>query len=241
MRNLFFMMMVMVLTVLMAGPALANQVSVNFDAGNTNYITEVEQYTTTGDLMAGMLVTATFENDNSEQVTWEPDTSITGAGIASGTGWSLAESGDTFLENWTLQNTSASPISEIRIDPFPGYTVFDTTFPDQNNNPQFGTTNSEYGWTFDVVNSSPANFDISATYRDAVALDGTAPVGDLYRYLDIVFNNGIYLGEDDYIQFGADTDNVSFGNFIPTPLPGTFLLLGSGLLGLVGFRRICKV
>jgi hypothetical protein len=235
MRKICFPMMAMVLTVLLAGPALANQVSVNYVNQPYNYITEVEQYATTGDLMAGMTVQAYFAGGGSETATWQSTGIGSGEATPTGNEWSLAESGDTFYNYWTLTNTSASPISEIRIDPFPGYTVFDTTFNGQN-----GTTNSEYGWTFSVNSSSPSNFDITATYLDAVALDGTAPVGDLYRYLDIVFNNGIYLGEDGYLQFGADTDNVSFGNINPTPLPGTFLLLGSGLLGLVGLGRIRK-
>jgi hypothetical protein len=232
MRNLFFSVVVMVLTLLLAGPALATTVSVNFDAGTTNYITAVVFYPTLGNMMDGMTVQAYFTSGGSETAIWA--TTGVGAGGAIGNGWSLTESGDTFLNYWTVTNTSASPISEILIDTFPGYTVFDTTFPDQNNNPQYGTTNSEYGWTFAADSSYPSNFDISATYLDLVALEGTAPVGDLYRYLDIVFNNGIYLGEDNYLHFGADTDNVSFGD-IPVPLPGTFLLLGSGLLGLVGF------
>jgi hypothetical protein len=240
MRKICFSMMAMVLTVLLAGPALATTVSVNFDAGTTNYITAVLDYPTSGDTMAGMTVQAYFAGGGSETATWI--SSGPGSGVATGTGWSLAQSGDTFpdssLDNyWKLTNTGASPISKIRVDAIAGNIVFDT------NDNATGTPGSELGYDFTVFDSSPSNFDIEATYRDAVALLGynnDYPVGDLYRYLDIDFGNNAF-GNGSSLEFFADTDTDASGNINPTPLPGTFLLLGSGLLALVGFRRISKV
>lgn len=241
MRNLFFSMMVMVLTVLLAGPALATNVPVYFDAGTTNYIAAVADYPTTGSGMARMTVQVSFANDTSETETWISTGTVSGA--ATGTGWSLAQSGDTFpdasLDNfWELTNTGSLAISEIRIDALAGNIVFDTT--DNQGALYIGTTDSELGYDFTLNPDYSPNFDISgisATYQDAVAITGSSPEGDLYRYLDIDFGNDFGPGT---LEFFADTDTDAQDHFFPAPLPSTFLLLGSGLLGLVGFRRISK-
>jgi hypothetical protein len=243
MRNISSSMVAMVLTILMAGPALATNVPVYFDAGTTNYIGAVVDYPTTGAGMAGMTVQVSFANGTSETETWI--STGTASGAASGTGWSLAQSGDTFPYEssdgslagyWTLtSNPGSLAISQVRIDALAGNTVFDT-----NDNAE-GTPGSWYGYDFTLNPDYSPNFDISgisATYQDAVAIMGSSPVGDLYRYLDIDFGND--FGPGSSLEFFADTDTDAATPLGNVPLPGTFLLLGSGLLGLVGLRRIRK-
>lgn len=242
MRNMFFTMVMIVLTMLMTGLALAGTVTVSSDAGTTNVTTALTGYATTGAMMDGMKVQVFFIGSETA-ATWAA--TGTGTGAASGTGWSLAESGDTYRDPWTstgndgiwtLTNTSAPAIYRILIDAGLGNTVFDTTSPDD---PAYGTPGSARGLTFNVVGANP--YDIVATYRDEVALTGSAPVGDLYRYLDIVFTNTGGFGSGRSLGFIADTDNILFpGDFTPVPLPPSVLLLGSGLLGLVGWRRFRK-
>jgi hypothetical protein len=162
MRKLLVSMMAMVLTVLMVGPALATNVPVYFDAGTTNYITEVVDYPTTGGTMPGMTVQVSFANNTSETEPWISTGTVSGA--ATGSGWSLAQSGDTFpdssLDNyWQLTNTGNLAISEIRIDAMAGNVVFDTT---DNQGVLFtGTPGSELGYDFTLNPDYPSNFNIS--------------------------------------------------------------------------------
>lgn len=224
MRNFFWATVVIVSTVLMAGSAFAGSVTVNFDAGTTNQTTALTGFSTDGSMMGGMKITAYFSDNSSQTETWA--TTGTGAGGASGTGWSLGESGDTFGGNWTLSNTGTLGITRLLIDAGPGNTVLDTTFGGAT-----GTPGSELGMDFAVVSGGDP-YAITATYSNLVALTGFAPVGDLYRDLDIAFDVGL-TGS---LVFNADTDNIKFaGDIAPVPIPGALLLLGTGLLSLAGY------
>ncbi len=92
---------------------------------------------------------------------------------------------------------------------------------------------------FDVVkNQTSDHLDIVATYGDIVALNGSDPKEDLYRSLDIQFNNTGGFGENDKLTFRADTDTVEYaGDIAPVPEAGTMSLLVAGLIGLAALRR----
>lgn len=198
-------------------------VSVNFQNGVINTTSALTAFTTTGQQMAGMRVTAFFTGGGSEIVTWGATGASAGAAI--GSGWSLAQSGDTFTSAWTLSSSAAS-IDRLLIDAGPGDTVFDTSFFGF-----FGTDGSGLGRDFTVTGGTGDGLDIVATYRNAVALTGDAPVGDLFRLLDLdFFTSGIAFGPDRTLTFLADTDNLLFaGDIRPIPLPTT---VGLGALGL---------
>ena len=177
--------------------------SVSYDAGVLNTTTAIPGGTTNGAQMAGMSVTAFFSGGTSQTGTWLATGPI--AGGVTGVGWSLIESGDTFLTSWTLNNTGGMPLTRLLIDAGPGNTVFDTIAVGS----VFGTAGSNNGFSFSVISiSAPDQNDvITATYRDAIALGGAAPAGDLFRRLDINFVNGLSAGSN--VVFRADTDNIT--------------------------------
>src|SRR5512143_1608987 len=75
-------------------PAWGQIVTVQKDPGNTWVTTALTGYSTYGDMMDGMTVTAYFAGGGSQSALWQ-DTGV-GAGQAAGTDWYLSEVGDTF-------------------------------------------------------------------------------------------------------------------------------------------------
>jgi hypothetical protein len=197
---------------------------VNLINGVTNQTEELTGFATTGDMMAGMDVTAYFSDGSSEAVVWQslgfP------AGEAQGTGWSLFEIGDTFTNSWRLRNDTGKTLRRMFIDAGAGDTVFDTDFGGA-----VGTAGSSTGRTF-MPTTSHIDLDITANYIDRVALTGDAPIGDLFRYLEIDFNaTGFASGRE--FRYITDTDNIEHaGDIDPIPEPGTFGILLAGLLGI---------
>ncbi|MFV1968338.1 MAG: hypothetical protein ACC628_23175 [Pirellulaceae bacterium] len=207
-------------------------VSVFFDSGTTNTTNALTGFSTTGDLMAGMDVTAFFADSSSETVTWASLGAP--AGKATGTGWFLSELGNTFSADWTLSNSTGQSLTRLLIDAGPGDTVFDTFFGGN-----FGTPGSGRGKDF-TVTSGLGSLDIDATYRDEVALTGFSPVGDLYRYLDIEFTSVGAFASGSSLKYITDTDNILFaGDIAPVPEPLSFCIWGllAGLGIAIGRRH----
>lgn len=207
-----------------AGTAGAGLLDVQYDPGLLNTTPSISEFSTTGADMVGMEVTANFTDGGSETAIWT-DTSPD-AGGAFGTGWSLSVAGDTLISEWSLMNEFAFGIDSLFIDAGAGDTVFDIFV--ESDHPS--TPGSSDGLEFFPTGDEPS-VDFVATYSDHVALDGEAPVGDLWRNLEIDFTSPPGLIEGTELTYIADTDNT--GPLTPVPEPTGMALLAMGVTGMV--------
>jgi len=199
---------------------------VNTSAGTTNVTTAIASFSTDGADMAGMTVTFFYDNGSQEDLIWGA-TGATSGGVSMNA--AIVQDGSTFTNAWTLTNASGYGITGIAFDGAPGDTIFDIL------NGAEHTVGSANGKAFEVSTGGSA-YDIVATYSNLIALTGDAPLGDLYRNLDIEFTQTAFR-TGDTLTWLADTDNAALPDDIrPIPLPSA---AGMGMIGLlaVGSRR----
>jgi len=230
---------------LLAAPALSAQIIVT-ETGTVYATGSLSSAATFGASMSGMRVTAHFADGLVLAAAWGD----LGDGVfgAATDRFRLAFPGEVNTGSpgshlWTLDNLWTGGLTRVVLSGAPGRTVFDMNGDDEL------TPNSALGIAFalgpdDEGLSSPYATGTTAHYRNAVALVGAAPLGDVFEELDVVF--GVALAGGVGVTFDLDTDSVGEGSAITpaptttvTPEPASVALLGGGLAGvaLVGARR----
>ena len=229
-------LLAVLMMVAVASPLYAYQMGPDWDYvslnnDNTVKVAAVKEFSTYGGMMAGMLVTATYVDENGETQVWQKVTNE--YGVAEGDGFELSYSGDTWYNfNWDLESLGQLGIVKLTIDGLAGNTVFDIYDYDQKYEegeaPELNTMGSRRGYAFEYNEQTYSDYTIKATYSDLIAVGDNAAVGDLYGTLEITFDPAL----SGSFSFKADTDNI-----VPIPEPGTLLLLGLGVLGLLGYAK----
>lgn len=205
---------------------------------------------TDGTDLDGALVTATYADGTSEQITWEGDPRIftepDGSTYGSIDGWARGANTDIFMSWDGFEMTTTSVLTSLSIDLAPASAVFDTTFIFDDNDPNGESTQgSSFGFPFELY-SGYENLEgaITATYTGIVSLVGDDPVGDLFTTMSLDFSMLLGGGILGNLDFRSDLDVLrTEGDLSPVPLPASlsFLLLalaGLGLIHLAGRRRV---
>lgn len=205
-------------------------------AGISYNTTGVAAFTTGGDEMDGMSVTAVYSTGGSETTSYN-DVIGDDFGSAVGNGWSLSFFGSsTFGSDWTLESSSVS-ISQLIIDGQPGDTLFDYLLEYQlTPGSASGGPGNPAGP--DNVDSTDGSISADFSYSNQVSLKGIF-YGDLFTTLTISFDGP--LTSNNTFKFITDTDNVKISGDIkptnPIPEPGVLALLSAGLIGMIGLQR----
>ena len=196
-----------------------------------------------GAQMVDLLVTAEYDdNENGPIEITKKWTAYSYTGSISGSVsdnpanpyyFELFQSGDTYSNKWELTNYNEMPLLSLTIR---GYY-------EQDNEPTFT------GIIFDVLNSNSAfsakdpteSVSTSDSEEGKLVIAGYSyelinpvyyrgnPTDDLYAGIKIDFRDGLLSSP---FYFSLDTDTAT-----SAPIPGAFLLLGSGLFCLIGIKR----
>lgn len=226
---------------LLAGAALATAFgahsapitpTITLHSGVVHNTAALTGFSTSGDEMDGMRVTAYFKDGFSQTLSWAD--LVGDSGGVTGTGWSLSQAGDTFGGSWTLLSDRSSGMSRLVIDGQPGDTLFDV----QSDDPR--SPGSAFGLVITSVDG-PSSLPVFARYVNEVQVGGIF-YGDLYTTLDLSFLDASGGGDGftGSMAWETDTDSSAVrGGVVPVPVPEpTALVLASAaLLGLAAARR----
>lgn len=248
-------LMASVLVIFSAGNASA--MTITFDNGTIQNSSSVEEVINSIDMVGTLMVTAGFTGGLTETLTWGAIPDPCGGscpgyrGVIGASGWSLIASGGMSAALWQYKQNGAAEITSLTLSG--GNLAFDrgSSTPAAYTFSGLGTAGSSGGFGFQVDTTQafgdgfaddPAGWDV--TLANAVALNGAAPVGDLFKTLTI--NTGGFTGN---FNFNMDVDSFVAAptgpggggdpdpDPISTPEPASAILLGGALMGLAAGRR----
>lgn len=175
--------------------------------------TTLTGYSTYGNMMGGMRVTANFLDGSSQSLIWGATDSRSGGVF--GNAWALTQSGNTYAPDnsspeaaaWILSNYG-SGITSLVIDAIPGNTVFDNLYEVDSS---LQTPGSERGWPFETISGqAPSSFAYS------VPIDISR--GDLFGTLSLYWSGG-FTG---IMKFFADADSGTSSDPVRPKDPVTY-------------------
>ena len=184
-------------------------------------------------MMNGVRLTATFVDPSKNQTLYLANRGWTGTGFTLLP--TLPTDLNTFLVQWRLENNTGSNLTGLTFDADTTRILFDRATNGA------GTPGSDIGNDVDVCRRllcvQGDVWNTTVNYTNEVGLTPTAPVGDLFRTVEITFNNG-GISRDRFLADAVmflDTD-IS-GSEVKLPEPSSFALAGVGLLGLAAAAR----
>lgn len=176
-------------------------------------IDSVIDHEISGGEMGGLKVTAFFEDGTDETAYWVEDPGPSGYASVDSKFY-LYQSQDTYSSPWSLSNTSDSTLTYLLLEGWNASIVFDLIDGIEH------TPGSSFGRIDDIAWRNT---------QDRVTLVGNPNTYyDLYATIEV----GLNVAANSSRNFYLDTDKVQ-----AVPIPGAFLLLGSGLICLVGIKR----
>jgi len=228
----------------MAAGSMAGAQTNTFSTGTTFTTPAITGFATTGAEMAGMLVSWRFAGSATVfSSAWgNLGGGFFGVSGLNGFGLRMGGASDTFTSNWELTNSSTQRLQFIQMRGAPGRTLFDcgwtgTSCVNTGGGGSEGTAASSTGWSHQQTGGTFAGTVLGA-YTNSVGVGANPDVGDLFESLLITFQGD--MGASATYNFRADTDSSPSGRDVPTPTipePSTYLLMGTGLLGLMSIRR----
>jgi hypothetical protein len=197
----------------------------------------------TGGDMGGLMVTAVYGDGTVVDEIWYPTADRTGqAGSPTSPYFVLSQSDDTYDSAWALVNFYG-PMRSLTLkgnhDSFYPGIVFDLIdYPDDPYSPLFteSTPGSERGKReYSSIYPPPAS--VAYETNDKVKYQGedTYDLWSEFKFIfgtDGVSSSYLQVTTTDPFVFYLDTDTVTV-----VPIPGAYLLMGSGLLCLIAIRR----
>jgi hypothetical protein len=185
-------------------------------------------FATTGAMMNGLSITATFSGGLTETVAWSASGATSGG--VTGTGWGLSLADDSFSTPWLFTFGVAGQLGQLThlvMSGTSGFTIFDRTEPSE------GTPGSAQGLDF-AFDAGCDGCNATVNYSGQTGIGGAAPLGDLWQVVDITFTDATGPRAD--WSFVQDTDN-DIRAMVPEPETYALMLGGLGLLSVLAKRR----
>jgi hypothetical protein len=191
---------------------------------------------TTGLDLDGMLVTASYADGSSEQMTWAA-INLYDQGAARGTGSYIFSSWDAF------ELTTTQRLTSLLLQAAPASSIFDISPLYEGEVGNTPTTLGGHPFAVREAASTGIQMDdiITATYSGIVTLAGFATGIDTYTDMLLDFSQVAGGGLLGYLEFSTDLDTLRVSGDLAVstvPVPGSFWLMLAAIGGLLVLRRL---